>query len=294
MRSLAINDYSYVLLKLLFVLTLQLTTTPSVMIQDVESFTLPVRSSSVRRRRLPIHTTTTTSASTTPLTVGYLTVSPEKEEGRGKGSDVPHGNGKDDEEQQQQQELQQQQPHQIHNMTTITTENENDNDIGECNRSKVHALELENEQLRQTISKLQDNVEEYRKSASVTNSKLVLENFEGEFSGTADAEVALMRGDEEAMERWCDSLPDGSCPVEPKVSFGEALRDRALWLIGLLLFQSASGIILAHNEELLIKHPISKYTEYRIQYAAYTIYSVWLPGSIKMIMTTMPVFRCPM
>ena len=125
-------------------------------------------------------------------------------------------------------------------------------------RATLQALELENQQLRQKVSTLQAHVERFRKSAAASKLVVVLENFEGEFSGTANAEVALMRGDKAAMEQWCDSLPDGSCPVEPKVGFGEALRDRAVWLIGLLLFQSASGIILAHNEELLTKHPISK------------------------------------
>jgi cation transporter-like permease len=59
---------------------------------------------------------------------------------------------------------------------------------------------------------------------------------------------------------WCDQLDDNdSCPLEPMVSFGEALRDRALWLVGLLILQSCSGIILARNEELLTNHPVSKY-----------------------------------
>ena len=63
---------------------------------------------------------------------------------------------------------------------------------------------------------------------------------------------------------WCDELEEGVCPVEPTISFGEALRDRAYWLVGLLFLQSASGIILAHNEELLAGHPVSKWgTEYK-------------------------------
>mmetsp|Transcript_4491 Transcript_4491/g.11282 ORF Transcript_4491/g.11282 Transcript_4491/m.11282 type:complete len:501 (-) Transcript_4491:1493-2995(-) len=57
-------------------------------------------------------------------------------------------------------------------------------------------------------------------------------------------------------ELWCDDvLEDGSCPLEPAVSFGEALRDRAYWLVGLLVMQSLSGIILASNEALLANHP---------------------------------------
>eukprot|EP00529_Nitzschia_sp_RCC80_P024180 CAMPEP_0113440336 /NCGR_PEP_ID=MMETSP0014_2-20120614/505_1 /TAXON_ID=2857 /ORGANISM="Nitzschia sp." /LENGTH=455 /DNA_ID=CAMNT_0000331127 /DNA_START=193 /DNA_END=1560 /DNA_ORIENTATION=- /assembly_acc=CAM_ASM_000159 len=57
-------------------------------------------------------------------------------------------------------------------------------------------------------------------------------------------------------ELWCDDvLEDGSCPLEPAISFGEALRDRAYWLVGLLVMQSLSGIILASNEALLANHP---------------------------------------
>ena len=49
-----------------------------------------------------------------------------------------------------------------------------------------------------------------------------------------------------------------ACHVEPTVGFGEAMRDRAVWLVGLLVLQSASGIILAQNEALLEKHPVSE------------------------------------
>lgn len=49
------------------------------------------------------------------------------------------------------------------------------------------------------------------------------------------------------------------CPLEPSVSFGEALRDRAYWLVGLLLLQSFSGIILSRNEALLADHPVIIY-----------------------------------
>ena len=57
---------------------------------------------------------------------------------------------------------------------------------------------------------------------------------------------------------WCDDDMDDTCPVEPDVSFGEALRDRAYWLVGLLALQSCSGLILAHNEALIQHHPFSK------------------------------------
>ena len=60
----------------------------------------------------------------------------------------------------------------------------------------------------------------------------------------------------DSNELWCDDvLEDGTCPLEPAISFGEALRDRAYWLVGLLVMQSLSGIILASNEALLANHP---------------------------------------
>lgn len=49
------------------------------------------------------------------------------------------------------------------------------------------------------------------------------------------------------------------CPVEPTISFGKALRDRAYWLVGLLVMQSFSGIILSANEALIADHPVIIY-----------------------------------
>jgi hypothetical protein len=73
------------------------------------------------------------------------------------------------------------------------------------------------------------------------------------------ATTAGMTDDEAAL--WCDALEmeDDSCPVEPTVSFGAALRDRAYWLVGLLVMQSCSGLILSRNEALLANHPIIIY-----------------------------------
>lgn len=159
--------------------------------------------------------------------------------------------------------------------TTPGLTNDDDDDDDDNNSSSgMESLAAENEELRATVARLQSDVERLQQqqqqnsddddsnnsnSNQNNNRQLVLENFEGEFSGVADAEVALMRGDRAAMERWCARLPDPSCcPVEPSVGFGEALRDRALWLIGLLVFQSVSGIILANNEELLVRHPVSE------------------------------------
>lgn len=56
-----------------------------------------------------------------------------------------------------------------------------------------------------------------------------------------------------------DVLADGSCPLEPDISFKDALKDRAKWLVGLLALQSMSGFILARNELLLQTHPVIVY-----------------------------------
>jgi hypothetical protein len=90
-------------------------------------------------------------------------------------------------------------------------------------RQENKALRAENDALHSAVAK-----------------GLVLESFEGNQD-----------------DMWCDELQGDSCPIEPAITFGEALRDRAAWLVGLLVLQSASGLILAHNEALLVRHPVS-------------------------------------
>jgi hypothetical protein len=64
------------------------------------------------------------------------------------------------------------------------------------------------------------------------------------------------------LEMWCDAttgtVNGDVCPVEPEIQFTEALRDRAVWLVSLLILQSISGIILLKNEIVLANHPSSK------------------------------------
>jgi cation transporter-like permease len=43
---------------------------------------------------------------------------------------------------------------------------------------------------------------------------------------------------------------------QEQMTFWQSLTDRATWLIGLLILQSLSSFILAHNESLLAHHPI--------------------------------------
>jgi hypothetical protein len=153
-------------------------------------------------------------------------------------------------------------------------------------------LQQENEMLKAKLRNMES--ENQLLHREVTN-RIVLETFEGEgklrrfsaptpqhFATVTSADNALspatVMGNEAALSSaaatqsnsmwldpsseasmWCDELDDNNtCPVEPMVSFVEALRDRAVWLVGLLVLQSGSGLILARNEELLAHHPFSK------------------------------------
>lgn len=145
-------------------------------------------------------------------------------------------------------------------------------------------LETENRLLRGTIRQLE--IENDRLSSQ---QRVVLESFEGEgwyrqnrdTLRDSESEGIMVGGDEiidwgitlteaemandfrsiedEEAAMWCDELEDDACPVEPTTSFGEALRDRAYWLVGLLVMQSCSGIILSRNEALLANHPVIIY-----------------------------------
>lgn len=58
---------------------------------------------------------------------------------------------------------------------------------------------------------------------------------------------------------WCDVLDSESCETESVGEFLTALRSRAIWLVGLLAFQSCSSFILAGNEALIQRHPAIVY-----------------------------------
>lgn len=148
------------------------------------------------------------------------------------------------------------------NTTAIITENDR-------LRNSIRILEEENERLKKFVE--QQNRKEFEAvTKTTTNKRIILETFEGEHlfdsvMGDASAQsqsYALTdRGEEEEDddELWCDVLDGDVCPVEPRISFGEALRDRAIWLVGLLIMQSLSGIILSRNEMLLANHPVIIY-----------------------------------
>ncbi|KAL3942668.1 MAG: hypothetical protein SGBAC_003187 [Bacillariaceae sp.] len=123
-------------------------------------------------------------------------------------------------------------------------------------------LKSENTVLRETIRQLEDENQILKQ-----RNNIVLESFEGEsmFRDRGDdtsffSSGITLTGDEISQdELWCDELEDDQCPVEPAVSFKDALRDRAYWLVGLLMMQSFSGIILSRNEALLANHPVIIY-----------------------------------
>jgi hypothetical protein len=129
---------------------------------------------------------------------------------------------------------------------------------------EIEALQKENQLLKQSLQQLELENDRLHKS-----SRIVLENFEGEGKlrqvkeKYKDGSELNLPGEDPDIYNdpslWCDELEDDACPLEPTVSFGQALRDRAYWLVGLLVLQSLSGIILSRNEALLDNHPFSKF-----------------------------------
>lgn len=129
--------------------------------------------------------------------------------------------------------------------------------------AEMERLRRENVFLRESIKKLE--IENDRLESS---SRIVLETFEGEgklrdIARWRSEGVPVTLTGEEMLNGdpalWCYEIEDDdACPVEPTVSFGVALRDRAYWLVGLLTLQSLSGFILAHNQALLSDHPVGE------------------------------------
>lgn len=129
---------------------------------------------------------------------------------------------------------------------------------------KIVDLENENDVLRNAISQLRLENESLQQQQ-----KIVLETFEGEgkirsamtewYEVVDQDDVLVLGKDEEKQLVNATEMGNtfgGTCPVEPTITFQEALRDRAVWLVGLLMAQSASGVILSRNEALLANHPV--------------------------------------
>jgi cation transporter-like permease len=168
--------------------------------------------------------------------------------------------------------------------TTITSTNGEDDVLTK--------LKAENRLLHERLKLLQAQNDELLKLTGSGENKdvplppppqqrLILEDFEGEgnpFSAGAtsatlaegeeydDDELGLVSTgiDEDELceyddqtNKWNNGI--GECPVEPNVTFLDAMKSRAYWLVGLLALQSCSGFILSRNELLLQDHPVIVY-----------------------------------
>jgi gas vesicle protein len=127
----------------------------------------------------------------------------------------------------------------------------------QASSSSTSSLETENSSLRDMIKQLEEENENLKKiqhqqqeipekqsttrrnnSSNNNNKKIILETFEGEHmfdslpGNNTNNMMMNMDGDNDDDELWCDSLDGDTCPLEPTLSFGEALRDRAVWLVG--------------------------------------------------------------
>lgn len=106
-------------------------------------------------------------------------------------------------------------------------------------QDELERLRRENMLLRETVTKLEVENEKLHQDFA---SRIVIETFEGEGKlrkareevSVDDLETPFTLMSEEQMlyddpAQWCDELEEGACPVEPTISFREALRDRAYW-----------------------------------------------------------------
>jgi len=161
------------------------------------------------------------------------------------------------------------------NMENATAEAKNLYTENMSLRDSIRQLEEENERLKKFVEQRHDmELEAAAVTAKNSEKRIILERFEGEHlfdsfsdnqgaslvsSSSSSSSFSPQKDQVEDEELWCDVLDGEQCPVEPTVSFGEALRDRAYWLVGLLIMQSLSGIILSRNELLLANHPVIIY-----------------------------------
>jgi hypothetical protein len=137
---------------------------------------------------------------------------------------------------------------------------ENDNEIliteheNEILRQRILHLELENQRLHDSSSKI--IIETFEREPTGKERQW----FESSLSHLVSQENGITMSTEQLESPlWCDELDGDTCPVEPTISFLDAVKDRANWLVGLLILQSCSGFILSHNEELLDRHPMIIY-----------------------------------
>jgi hypothetical protein len=117
---------------------------------------------------------------------------------------------------------------------------------------QLQRVQLHNEQLLATQQQATDAATQqmaYESLAPYEQQRIILEDFEGELV-PASADDELCEYDED-RDAWIPGNGIGECPLEPNISFVDALKSRAYWLVGLLALQSCSGFILSRNELLL-------------------------------------------
>lgn len=173
--------------------------------------------------------------------------------------------------------------------TPTVNESNGDGDGASSNNEEMQRLQKENKLLQQRLKLLQEQNDQLLKQTSKSKQKsnrdgdgegsriieqrVILEDFEGEskkssaftFSEADNDELGMSEQLEEdevceyddTSKTWLNGF--GECPVEPSVTFIDAMKSRASWLVGLLALQSCSGFILSRNELLLQAHPVIIY-----------------------------------
>jgi cation transporter-like permease len=108
------------------------------------------------------------------------------------------------------------------------------------NTKTIQKLSEQNNALEETVNALRNQVE-------------ILKNREAKYISALHTSPDVYVVDE-TISSSDEYLLNDNCPMEPKISFWRSLYDRALWLIGLLIFQSCSSFILSANEVMLKEH----------------------------------------
>lgn len=128
------------------------------------------------------------------------------------------------------------------------------------NNEEITKLKKENELLQVQLQRAQRQNELLKEQETSTDTtsqrithdpipyeqqRIILEDFEGELTTASQVAVEdeICEYDED-QNKWIPGNGIGECPIEPNVSFINALKSRAYWLVGLLAVQSCSGFIL--------------------------------------------------
>ena len=146
-------------------------------------------------------------------------------------------------------------------------------------QERLKLLQTQNDQL---IKQQQQQIDKVSTMDTNIEQRIILEDFEGEGSLKSNIiptqqdnnnydELGLSNGPnpesedelceyDDTSSKWTSSITGNECPVDgPSVTFFDAFKSRATWLVGLLALQSCSGFILSRNELLLQDHPVIIY-----------------------------------